>query len=459
MKKILYSMVALVVAAFTMTSCEDVPMPYDRPGTGGNGGGETIVVEPAGTGTATDPFNVSGAIAYTQSLGADVTSDKEIYIKGVVLENSTTEATIKSYGNMTFTIVDAGTKKPVFTAFQVYGPGKKKFAAVSDIKPGQEVVVCGKVINFRGKTPETVGKGASYVVSINGEGGSSGGETTPGDAKGDGTQANPYNVAGIIAFTKALAPNKNSEKQVYFTGTVDSFKSGEEPGNTYGNATFYLKDESTTEKFYCFRVMGPDNKKFTSADQLKVGDKVVVYGNVVNYNGNTPETVLGKAYVVSINGGGGSTGGGTTEPAEGISINGTTVTLTNTKVTAGTETVTCVVNDLGIADKGAAAGTYNLSDGSTLTVAQGEGSSAPTYYKLSKGFRLYANNTLSFHGKKKIAKIEITCDSYNGTNYVGNPTATVTFNGQDAIYCNKLDGSKGGVQLRAQKMIITYAAE
>jgi len=37
MKKILYSVLALTMAAFTLTSCEDVPMPYDDP----NAGGET----------------------------------------------------------------------------------------------------------------------------------------------------------------------------------------------------------------------------------------------------------------------------------------------------------------------------------------------------------------------------------------------------------------------------------
>lgn len=38
MKKILYSVLALAFAAFTLTSCEDVPMPYDDPNN--NGGGD-----------------------------------------------------------------------------------------------------------------------------------------------------------------------------------------------------------------------------------------------------------------------------------------------------------------------------------------------------------------------------------------------------------------------------------
>ncbi len=42
MKKIFYSLVALMMATFTLTSCEDVPAPYDTPTAGGEtGGGET----------------------------------------------------------------------------------------------------------------------------------------------------------------------------------------------------------------------------------------------------------------------------------------------------------------------------------------------------------------------------------------------------------------------------------
>ena len=39
MKKILLSMLAITMAAFTFTSCEDVPEPYEIPGGGNNGGG------------------------------------------------------------------------------------------------------------------------------------------------------------------------------------------------------------------------------------------------------------------------------------------------------------------------------------------------------------------------------------------------------------------------------------
>ena len=57
MKKILYSVFALAVAAFTFTSCEDVPAPYDDPND--NPVETPEVIEPAGEGTAESPYNVT----------------------------------------------------------------------------------------------------------------------------------------------------------------------------------------------------------------------------------------------------------------------------------------------------------------------------------------------------------------------------------------------------------------
>ncbi|MCQ2197132.1 MAG: carbohydrate binding domain-containing protein [Bacteroidaceae bacterium] len=302
MKKTFKLLMLALVGMFALASCEDVPAPYPNPNGETNDKTDEIIA-PVGDGTLQSPYNVAGVVAFIETLGTDVTSNEAVYVKGKVKSNSTTESTISQYGNMTFTMVDEGNSTTTFTAFQVYGPDKKKFTSVDQIKEGDEVIVYGKVVNFRGNTPETEGKGNAYVCSINGEGDN--GDDNQDDnveASGTGTQADPFNVAGIIKYTSALEADANSTEQVYFKGIVESFKSGEEPGNSYGNATFYIKDKDGSKTFYCFRVMGPGNKKFTSADQLKEGDEVVVCGNVVNYKGNTPETVSGKAYVYSING-------------------------------------------------------------------------------------------------------------------------------------------------------------
>ncbi len=65
MKKILYSMLALAMAAFTLTSCEDVPAPYDDPnGNGGNNGTdlpEGVLLDQSFTSSLGDFKSVSGS--------------------------------------------------------------------------------------------------------------------------------------------------------------------------------------------------------------------------------------------------------------------------------------------------------------------------------------------------------------------------------------------------------------
>ena len=56
------------MAAFTFSSCEDVPEPYTLPTKPEAGG--TTQGEPKGTGTAADPFNSIAAINYCKTLEA-----------------------------------------------------------------------------------------------------------------------------------------------------------------------------------------------------------------------------------------------------------------------------------------------------------------------------------------------------------------------------------------------------
>jgi hypothetical protein len=44
-----------------------------------------------------------------------------------------------------------------------------------------------------------------------------------------------------------------------------------------------------------------NNEKFTSEDQIGVGDEVVICGKLVDYKGETPE-FSGNVYIYSLNG-------------------------------------------------------------------------------------------------------------------------------------------------------------
>lgn len=119
-------------------------------------------------------------------------------------------------------------------------------------------------------------------------------ETYPG-AEGDGTEANPYNAAG--AYNAALL---GSTANVYVKGIVSSIT---EVSAQYGNATYYISADGTeTNQFYIFRGLNLGGANFTAEDQLKVGDKVVVNGNLMIYaTTGIPQLAQGNK-IVSING-------------------------------------------------------------------------------------------------------------------------------------------------------------
>ena len=311
MKKIAKFM-TLALAVFMLASCEDVPSPFGTV-TPPKTDAESSDIEPTGTGTAADPFNVQAAINYVKELGADVESSDVVYVKGKVIAISEISA---QYGNASFDISDDedGTNK--FTAYRVKGFNNQKITDENILKLGDEVVVCGKIVNYRGNTPETV-QNSSYIYSVNGQGGSGGGDTpSAGDAKGTGTQTDPYNVAGVLSFINTLGADVTSSNEVYIKGKVKTIS--EQFGTQYGNATFVMIDEGYIAEFTAYRVLYLGNAKYTSGDLLKEGDEVIVCGKVVNFRGNTPETAQNTGYLYSLNGKteGGNGGGETPSTGE-----------------------------------------------------------------------------------------------------------------------------------------------
>ena len=116
------------------------------------------------------------------------------------------------------------------------------------------------------------------------------------DPKGSGTEADPFNVAAALKYIEA---GQNLDKQVYVSGTIVSVK--EIDATNYGNATYYISDDGTASgQLTVYRGYDLGNKKFTASDRLKAGDKVVVYGKLVNFNG-TKEFTQGN-YIYSLNG-------------------------------------------------------------------------------------------------------------------------------------------------------------
>lgn len=450
------------MAAFTFSSCEDVPEPYTMPTKPETGGTTEGVAK--GTGTAADPYNSVAVTNYCKTLEAGVESDKEVYIKGKVV--SIKEQFSTNFGNGSFYIADDETSEKFYIFRSLYLGNKKWTTNDPELKEGDEVVVCAKVMNYMGNTPETVAN-KTYLVSLNGKtaGGTTPDTPTAGEAKGDGTAANPFNSVAAQKYTAALEAGVVTDKEFYIKGKVQSVK--EQFSATYGNGSFYIADDANSTQFYIFRIYYFGGEKWKKGDMtLKEGDEIVVCAKLINYMGNTPETNQGGK-LISVNGKTSGEGGSETPdtpskpdtPAtgEGLTIDGTTVTLSNAAATTTGASVELDLNTLGLANQ-AAVETVKFSDGSTVTFDANGQENGPKFYTNTKGVRVYANNKLIFKGIKKIKQIVMTCDSYNGTNYVGNATATIEFSGNTATYTNLFtEATGGGVQLRVKTIKIIYA--
>lgn len=447
-------MLVALMTAFTFTSCEDVPAPYDIPN-GGNGG-ETTTEVAEGNGTVDSPYNPLAVVQYIKSLEAGVNSSNYVYIKGIV---SSTKEISAQFGNASFYIsADGTTTGTQFYVYRVKGLGNKNIASDDEVKVGDEVIICAKVVNYGGNTPETV-QGEGYIYSLNGK---TEGGTTPstGQATGDGSKENPFNSVAANQMASKLASGAKTDKQYYIKGKVVSVK--EAFSAQYGNASFYISDDGKEDnKFYVFRTLYLGNEKWTEGKtNVAVGDEVVVCGSLINYMGNTPETVQGETYLVSLK----SNGGGTETPdtpevGEGLTLDTTNgiVTMMNSGVAEGSS-IEVSVEDMNLTDDGETGTevtTITLSDGTKIEFDGGGEINKAKYFKKYQAIRVYKNNGFTVTGKSKIAKIVFTCD---GAQYVGNKTATLTFSGNTATYKNVYTEEKGGgVQFRFKSVKIVYA--
>ena len=109
------------------------------------------------------------------------------------------------------------------------------------------------------------------------------------------TPETAYTVAKALELINA---GEGLDAKVYVKGQITSIK---EVSASFGNATYDISDDATAaNKLTVYRGYFYDNKHFTSNDQIKAGDVVVVYGKLVNYKNNTPQVTNSSIY--SLNG-------------------------------------------------------------------------------------------------------------------------------------------------------------
>ena len=113
--------------------------------------------------------------------------------------------------------------------------------------------------------------------------------------EGSGTYDDPYTVTGALSI---INNGEYTDDWVYVHGYISQI---DEISTSYGNATYYISDDGTTdEQLEVYHGYGLGNTKFTSEDDLQVGDEVIVYGELTMYY-STPE-VTAYSYIVYLNG-------------------------------------------------------------------------------------------------------------------------------------------------------------
>ena len=217
-------------------------------------------------------------------LASGAVSDKKYYIYGWVKSFNESKHLdgIQSYGNAFFymTATDDPNAQKDFYAYQCMGKLGAKMPDATVIQEGDFVLISAYITNYNG-TYETT-SGACIVSSTN---------AAFNDAFYDFKGCpEPDAAVGQISVTEAEAicrtlANKATTSDTYdVVGVVNSVDVAANPSS--GNATFRITDGKSF--LVAYRCKGMDGAKFSNANQVQLGDTVVVTGKLQNFN-NTPE--------------------------------------------------------------------------------------------------------------------------------------------------------------------------
>lgn len=250
--------------------------------------------------TPKEPVNITNTpeTAYTTSqafdlIKADEGLDKEVYVKGTV--SKVQEIDTGDYGNATYFITDGTNELEIYRG---YGLGGQKFTSTDDLQDGDEVIVYGKLVDYKGTYEMTTG---SKIYSLNGKtqtdnpGGDNPGAgddpQPPYTVVGKGTFEDPYTTEDIIKGVYKEG-ELSADILVWVKGTIlGCFGSAKEPISTketvasniaIGNADgtnvipvqlVYTKDGDNHVREGLNILDNPDN----------VGKEVWVYGSITKY--------------------------------------------------------------------------------------------------------------------------------------------------------------------------------
>ena len=108
----------------------------------------------------------------------------------------------------------------------------------------------------------------------------------------------PETAYTVAKANDLITAGQGLETEVYVIGTITKIK---EVSTSYGNATYWIGDgtEYSANDLEIYRGYYLEGENFTAEDQIKVGDKVIVYGKLVDYKGTKEMT---GSSIYSLNG-------------------------------------------------------------------------------------------------------------------------------------------------------------
>ena len=108
----------------------------------------------------------------------------------------------------------------------------------------------------------------------------------------------PETAYTVAKANDLITAGQGLDTKVYVIGTITKIK---EVSTSYGNATYWIGDgtEYSANDLEIYRGYYLEGENFTAEDQIKVGDKVIVYGMLVDYKGTKEMT---GSSIYSLNG-------------------------------------------------------------------------------------------------------------------------------------------------------------
>ena len=263
MKKILYSIMALAMALFTLQSCEDVPAPYDIPENGDTPDKPVVEIK---------EITCAQAMELCNALEDGATSEETYSITGYITDVFETV----SRGQQSFWLSDQNDGQKMVQAYWANLP-----EGVESFTKGSKVTITGKLLKFM-KNGEVITEVKNADVEILEQGG---GSTPGGDVK-------------HISVSEFLS-KKDTNTTYELTGVVKNIQNA-----TYGNFDLVEGDA----QIYIYGLLDKDgNAKNFASLGISEGDEVTLTGVYSEFN-NSPQIKNAQFVSVKKGQGGGDKG-------------------------------------------------------------------------------------------------------------------------------------------------------